>query len=105
MYSKGFTQCANFLQGNDVQIPACGLTEAYEPMLQWALPQILASAHYLQVVFGDISQNHGWARHFSHPFSDMHHLFPVFLKKRVYGEYPPKWSFPHGWGRRGISAC
>ena len=76
---------------------ASGPPEAYEPILQWALAHILASARYLHVVFGDINQNPGWAPHFLHSFSDIRRLFSNFLEEANLRRIPPRVELPT-WG-------
>ena len=75
-------------------LPASGPAEAYEPILQWALAHILASARCLHVVFGDINQNPGWALHFRHSFSNMRRLFSDFLEEANLRRVPPQVELP-----------
>ena len=82
-------------------LPASSPTEAYEPILQWALAHILALARYLHVVFGDMNQNPGWAPQFHHSFSDMRRLFSNFLEEANIRHVPPQVELPTWVGSQG----
>ena len=87
----------------DLHLPASGPTQAYEPIHQWALAHILASAWYLHVVFGDINQNPGLAPHFRRSFSYLRRLFSDFLEEaNLRGAPPPPSGASHLGGPAGV---
>ena len=73
-----FSLAGTLLLAIGLYLRASGPLEGYEPILQWSLAEILASASYLHVVFGDINYNPAWVPHFRHCFSNMHRLFCDF---------------------------
>ena len=79
--------------------PASGPPEVYEPILQWALAHIPASARYLHVVFGDKPRVGTTLSSFFFRYA---RLFSDFLEEASLRQVPPPRRVAHMGGGAGI---